>query len=162
MPREYMNLPTLLDALEDEMDLGAGAVAAAARAVQERGLGAMARSHEAIKKKGDVVRRLEEFAEAMEKRNVSNMPPVELPGATLTAPSVVPLAAVRPTNGAGSSPISPAVGAAPAEVAHLPEVKGDQPPTDAEAYAALNALPLITKEEGMKMRTGRPTPNEGQ
>lgn len=125
MPREYMNLPTLLDALEDEMDLGAGAVAAAARAVQERGLGAMARSHEAIKKKADVVGRLEAFAEAMEKRNVSNMPPAEVAPVALAVPSAVPMAAVRPTNGAGSSPSLPGAAAMPGETAHLPEVRGD-------------------------------------
>lgn len=106
MARDYVNLPALLDALEDEMDLEAMAVAKEARAVQERGLAEVKRTRGAIAKKSAVVDRMKAFADAMEERNTSNGDPTK--GS---------LAESSPSSTA--SPVS----ARPGETAGLPEAK---------------------------------------
>ena len=111
MARDYLNLPGVLDALEDEMDLEAAAVAKAAREVQERGLSEMKRAHVAIKSKGAAIDRMKAFADNMEARNTSNSPPDKK---------------LDPTNGVGSSMTSAGspTSALPSETAQLGEVKG--------------------------------------
>lgn len=107
MAREYTNLPGLLDALEDEMDMEAAAIAKEARSQQNRGLKEMGRAREALKVKANTVDRLKTFADNMEGRNTSNgSPPI---------PN-------EDTSGAGSS--GNLVGSKPSETAHLAEVKG--------------------------------------
>jgi hypothetical protein len=114
MARDYMNLPGLLDTLEDEMDIEAEDVIRKAREAQERGLAAMGRVRKATVEKHAVLERLEKFADNMEARNTSNMPP--------------PDQKIRPTNGAGSSATSEGssepVSSRPSETAQLHDVKG--------------------------------------
>lgn len=87
-----MNLPSLLDSLEDEMDLEAESIAKEARVQQERGLGELERARGALKAKAATVDRLRQFADNMEARSTSNNPP--------------PDKKIRPTDGSGSSAIS--------------------------------------------------------
>lgn len=110
MARDYLNLPTMLDALEDEMDLEAAAVAKEARATQERGLSEIKRAHVAIQTKNSALDRLKAFADNMEARNTSNGGPKD--------------GKLDPTSGDGSPQNSTAVGARPSETAQLGAVKG--------------------------------------
>ena len=114
MARDYMNLPAMLDALEDEMDQEAAQISDEARKIQARGLQEMERTRTAIKNKSGLIDRMKKFADDMETRNTSNAPP----GMGLTT---TPATNPNPTSGSGSSPTS-AVQAHPAETANLRKV----------------------------------------
>ena len=75
MARDYMNLPAMLDALEDEMDQEAAQISDEARKIQARGLQEMERTRTAIKNKSGLIDRMKKFADDMETRNTSNAPP---------------------------------------------------------------------------------------